>query len=218
MKKFDYIAFFDLDDTLLTTFSGGKFYKFMFENKKISIFYMLRLLPMPILHKLGLLNLEKTSIKLANSFKDKHMDELVSLTYKWFHLDGKNYLRKSMIDEIEKHKRNNGKTVMLSASPKTICYPIYKYLKLDDYICTGLEVINGIFTGKITQYCYGETKAEMAEDYCKIKNYDLSKSFFYTDSISDLPLLEKVENPICVAPDKELTEIAQEKNWVIINS
>ncbi len=87
---------------------------------------------------------------------------------------------------------------------------------MDDIICSSLEVKNVYFTGKPDgRYCYGKEKYHRAIQYCEENNFSFTDAYFYSDSISDLPLLQVVGNPMCVCPDDSLRQIAEKSGWTI---
>lgn len=211
-----YIAFFDMDGTLLTTHTGGLFFRYSYNMGKIKLPYLIKIAPVPILYSLGLIDLERISKKMGMRYKGQKDDEMNAFIDEWFSEMAVKYMRNSMFSEIKYHKDRGAKTVMISASPRNFCRPVVEYFKLDDLICTELVVKNGYITGECGMYCYGENKVIMAEEYCVKNNFSLKESWFYSDSESDIPLLKKVGNPICVKPDKKLMKYARDNNWKII--
>ena len=128
----------------------------------------------------------------------------------------KNHIRDMAVKEVELHHKKNGRTVILSSTISHICAPIKKYLKMDDMICTEIEVINGTFSGLPRgKYCYKKEKLYQAIKYCKKYNFSLADAYFYSDSTEDLPLLEKVDHPVCISPEPGLAKIARQKKWRI---
>jgi phosphoserine phosphatase len=86
---------------------------------------------------------------------------------------------------------------------------------VDDVIATRAAVDDdGLYTGELEYYAYGPTKAEALHEL-EAKGIDLSASYAYSDSHTDLPLLEAVGNPVAVNPDRELRKIAEEREWLI---
>ena len=79
-----------------------------------------------------------------------------------------------------------------------------------------MEVKKGKFTGMISEMCWAEGKAIAGRKFAKANNIDLSKSFFYTDSFDDFPLLEIVGKPIATNPDNRLSQAAFENDWKIL--
>jgi phosphoserine phosphatase len=91
------------------------------------------------------------------------------------------------------------------------------YLGIDgQYVCTHLESREGRLTGEvIPPVCYGQGKVVWAERFATEEEVDLSASYFYTDSISDLPLLERIGQPVAVNPDPRLRRVALNRGWPI---
>jgi phosphoserine phosphatase len=87
---------------------------------------------------------------------------------------------------------------------------------MDELISTDLIIENNVFKGIQGNSVYKEEKVNRAEKFLKENNMTFEDSYFYSDSISDLPLLEKVGNPVCVNPDKKLAKIAINKQWKIL--
>jgi phosphoserine phosphatase len=79
-----------------------------------------------------------------------------------------------------------------------------------------LEREDGRLTGRVTPpVCYGQGKVVWAERFAAEHDVDLDAGYFYTDSISDLPLLERVGHPVAVNPDPRLRRLADKRGWPI---
>ncbi|MEM7513592.1 MAG: 1-acylglycerol-3-phosphate O-acyltransferase, partial [Bacteroidota bacterium] len=115
------------------------------------------------------------------------------------------------------HKLAKGHTVaIISAATPYQVNPVARDLNIKHVMCTRMEVEDGKFTGNIVEpACWGEGKAHAALDLTKEYDLDLTKSYFYTDSASDAPLLELVGNPRPINPDTKLSALAFKNNWPI---
>jgi hypothetical protein len=82
-------------------------------------------------------------------------------------------------------------------------------------IATRAESIDGKYTGNLEFYCFGEQKADAVRELAGRESIDLSGSYAYSDSATDLPLLEAVGSPVAVNPDRELRRVAEQRNWHI---
>jgi phosphoserine phosphatase len=86
----------------------------------------------------------------------------------------------------------------------------------DDVLCATLQEENGAYTGELSGApVAGEARARMLASFARRRNVDLSRSYAYADSISDLPMLEAVGNPVAVNPDKRLLAAAEDREWQI---
>jgi HAD superfamily hydrolase (TIGR01490 family) len=119
--------------------------------------------------------------------------------------------------EINFHKEKNAKVVILSSALTPICRDMSWYLGMDDILCSDLEVINGYLTGHpVGHLCFGEEKRVRLLEYCEKNNSKTSDVWYYGDSISDLPALSSVGNPVCVNPDKKLRRVGSARGWKIL--
>ena len=120
------------------------------------------------------------------------------------------------LDEIAAHKAAGHKVFMVSASPEEIVIPLSKYLGADGAVATIAETDRaGKYTGNVEFYSYGPYKVDAMEALSLEHDLDLSESYAYTDSITDLPMLEAVGYPIVINPDRALAKIASDREWEV---
>jgi len=118
---------------------------------------------------------------------------------------------------LEGHRRQNRATYIISASPKELVEPLAKALGMTDGIGTVSQVVDGKYTGKLVgPFCYGEGKVEAIQQIATWEGFDLGECYAYSDSISDLPMLEAVGHPVAVNPDNRLNQIARNRGWPIV--
>ena len=86
----------------------------------------------------------------------------------------------------------------------------------DRVIATQLVVKDGRYTGEIDFYAYAENKAQAIKELADTEGYDLSRSYAYSDSITDLPMLEVVGHPYVVNPDRALRKEAASRGWPVL--
>ena len=116
---------------------------------------------------------------------------------------------------IESHQAAGREVIIISSSGTEVVEPIGARLGVDLAVGTQLAVEDGVYTGEILFYAYGEGKAEAMRDLAAERGYDLAECYAYTDSITDLPMLEAVGHPTAVNPDSSLRAIAEERDWPI---
>ena len=90
-------------------------------------------------------------------------------------------------------------------------------LGADRVVATQMVVADGKYTGEIETYAYGPTKAEAVRELAAAEGYDLARSFAYSDSVTDLPMLEAVGHPYAVNPDRALRKVAVERGWPVLD-
>jgi HAD superfamily hydrolase (TIGR01490 family) len=112
---------------------------------------------------------------------------------------------------------NDGHDVLIaSTSGHEIVAPIGAMLGAQAVIATRLAVAGGRYTGAVDFYAYGQAKAEGVRQAAAERGYRLADCFAYTDSITDLPLLELVGNPRVVNPDRALRKVARARSWPVL--
>lgn len=120
------------------------------------------------------------------------------------------------IEEIAAHRAAGHKVFMVSASPEEIVVPLSRHLGADGAVATIPEVDkHGKYTGDVEFYSFGPFKVDAMEALALEHEVDLSASYAYTDSITDLPMLEVVGHPIVVNPDRGLAREASDRGWEI---
>lgn len=118
---------------------------------------------------------------------------------------------------IDEHQRAGRKVVVISSSPVEIVKPLCNYLGIDNVIGTRPELDDeGRYTGNIDFYAYGPGKVDAMKELAEAEGISLASSFAYSDSATDLPMLEAVGHPVVVNPDKELREVAAQRDWQIL--
>jgi HAD superfamily hydrolase (TIGR01490 family) len=120
-----------------------------------------------------------------------------------------------MLDEVYAHQDAGRATFIVSAAGNGVVEPLAAVLGMDGGIGTRYEIDgDGAFTGRFDgPFVYGPGKVEAMEAYAEEHGIDLASSYAYSDSLSDLPMLRAVGNPVVVNPDPPLAEIAREENW-----
>jgi HAD superfamily hydrolase (TIGR01490 family) len=117
---------------------------------------------------------------------------------------------------IDEHKAAGRAVVIVSASGEELVAPIAAMLGADLMVATQMVVEDGRYTGEIAHYVYGPAKADAIRDLATARGYDLEQSYAYSDSITDVPMLEIVGHPTAVNPDRGLRKVATEREWPIV--
>jgi HAD superfamily hydrolase (TIGR01490 family) len=212
-------AFFDLDKTIIATSSvmalGRPFYKEGLISKRTiargiyaQFVYMLVGADDEKMERM-----REAMLTLTRGWDSEHVREIVRDTLEQVITP---VIYAEALDLIEQHKRAGRKTVIISSSPIETVEAIGTYLGVDDVIATRARVDEaGRYTGELAFYAYGAHKADAIREMAVKEGIDLAASYAYSDSITDLPMLELVGHPIVVNPDRDLERIAREREWEI---
>ena len=115
---------------------------------------------------------------------------------------------------IQAHEGQGHTVVILSSATRYQIEPLARRLGVKHVICTQVEVADGQLTGRLVGApCYGENKRLAAQEFAREHRIRLAKSYFYSNGIEDLPLLEDVGHPVAVNPDGKLAAVARRNGW-----
>ncbi len=213
-------AFFDLDKTVIAKASiaafGRPFYRGGLVNRRL----ILRSLVSQIIY----LHLGASEQKLA-----RVRESMLTLTKGWDREQIRGIVREALedtvepiiyaeaLDLIEAHRAAGNKVYLVSASPEEIVEPLAEHLAVDGCIATRAVVDEeGRYSGETEFYAYGPFKAEAMRRIAEEEGIELDESFAYSDSYTDLPMLEAVGHPVVVNPDRVLAKLAREREWEIM--
>jgi HAD superfamily hydrolase (TIGR01490 family) len=213
------VAFFDLDKTIIAKSSTLAFTRPMFRAG---------LLSGTTLAKAGIAQAYYQAFGADHDQLERVKEELAAMTKGWDRAEIEALVTET-VDEvvtplvyaealaiIEEHRGKGRRVVVISASPEEIVRPLCRYLGIDDVIATKAAVDEeGRYTGELELYAYGPGKAEAMREMAEREGIDLEASYAYSDSITDLPMLETVGHPVVVNPDSELAAVAAERGWPI---
>ncbi|HSG78315.1 MAG TPA: HAD-IB family hydrolase [Acidimicrobiia bacterium] len=159
----------------------------------------------------------------------KARDTMMSLTKGWNRAEIEQIVEETLEDVvaplvyaealflIDEHLREGRRVFIISASPEEIVRPLARYIGVDEVIATRAKVDEAdCYTGEIEFYAYAQQKADEVRRLAEDEGIDLDRSYAYSDSATDIPLLAEVGHPHAVNPDKELREAAEERDWPIL--
>lgn len=126
-------------------------------------------------------------------------------------------VRDESFNLLTMHQEAGRDCFIVSAAPVELVAPLADALAFDGGIGTQAEHVDGRYTGELDgPFVYGDGKAKAVQTLADARGYDLEKSYAYTDSVSDLPLLEMVGHPVAVNPDAALLAVARKRGWPVV--
>jgi HAD superfamily hydrolase (TIGR01490 family) len=212
-------AFFDLDRTLISGSSAFLFGVTAWRNDLVPTRQFARDAAGAIAFKLRGAN-DDTSAKVRDrilgAVQGVEHDALVALNAEMVpKLLGK--VRPEAQRLLELHRHAGRATYIVSASPVELVEPFAKALGMTGGIGTVSRILDGVYTGELDgPFCYGPGKVEAIAEIAAWERYDLAQCYAYSDSASDLPMLEAVGHPVAVNPDGRLERIAGTRGWPIV--
>jgi HAD superfamily hydrolase (TIGR01490 family) len=117
---------------------------------------------------------------------------------------------------IADHKLCGRDVVIVSASGEEVVAPIARALGATHAMATRMVVADGKYTGDVAFYCFGEAKAQAIRELAAREGYPLEHCYAYSDSSTDLPMLEAIGHPAVVNPDRALRKEAAARDWPVL--
>jgi HAD superfamily hydrolase (TIGR01490 family) len=177
---------------------------------------LLRSLGWLVQYRFGLLDFAAMARRVATHNDGQHGTPHPQEVEEWFAKDVAWAICREARDRIAEHQAQAHVPVLLTSATQFLTVPVARAVGVEHFLCTEIEVEDGVLTGRyIEPACYGPGKVTRAEQFAAAHGIDLGRSFFYTDSFSDLPMLERVGEPRVVNPDPRLRRRAIERGWNI---
>ena len=212
------IAFFDLDLTLLSANTGKLWVRRELALGQLSKRTALQAALWLARYQLGLGGLTLVS-KAISTTEGLIEAELIARTASFYERQVRSLFRPGAIEALRVHRASGDRVVLLTASSHFLAERVAEELKLDGILCNRLEVnARGILTGRtVGPICYGEGKLFHAKAEANRNKVKLADCAFYTDSFSDVSVLEAVGTPVAVNPDPRLRRRANKRGWKIVD-
>ncbi|WP_410615328.1 HAD family hydrolase [Amycolatopsis sp. lyj-109] len=212
-------AFFDLDKTIIASSSALAFSKPLLKEGLINRRAALRSAYAQLVFSLAGADENKTERLRA---------EVSALCAGWDVAQVSSIVRETLHDVVDplvyaeaaeliaRHREDGHDVIVLSATGEEVVAPVAEMLGATRSVATRMQIVDGRYSGEVDFYCYGANKAVAAKQLAATHGYDLAECFAYTDSSTDIPLLEVVGHPHAVNPDKLLRREALERGWPIL--
>lgn len=209
-------AFFDFDKTLIRKNTAELYARYAFAKQKATAKEALTGLWWVVENLFNVIDMQEVTRRVLAQLKGQEEEEIVRFCERWFDDVVTRYISPVAVRRMEDHRVQGHYVAILSASTKYVLEPACRHLGIDDFICTSVHVQEGKFLGSYDEpLCYGKGKVVWAQRWSARKGVDLQSSFFYTDSYSDLPMLQAVGFPRVVNPDPQLKAHARKVGWPI---
>ncbi len=209
-------AFFDMDRTLLRCNTGTRWIQYAVRRGDLSAWKALRAATWLARYKLAILDMEAVTAIAAADMKGGSEHEVAEVTRKWLEREILDEVAPLAREAVARHREQGHVLAILSSSTRYVTEPLAAHLGIEHVLCTRLIVEDGRFSGThVKPTCYGDGKVHWAERFAAEHDIDLDASWFYTDSYSDLPMLERVGERRVVNPDTRLRRHARRQGWDI---
>jgi HAD superfamily hydrolase (TIGR01490 family) len=213
------LAIFDLDNTLLNGDSDHAWGEFLVSQQIVEPdFYRRQNDEFYELYKQGKLDIMEY-LAFALAPLTRFTVEELDLLHRQFMQEFVAPMRQRKADELlQKHRERGDFLLIITATNRFVTAPIARALGVDDLLATDPERAGNRYTGRVKGIpCYREGKVQRLREWLEETEHSLDDSYFYSDSINDLPLLEVVTHPFVVDGDERLQAEARQRNWPLMS-
>jgi HAD superfamily hydrolase (TIGR01490 family) len=209
-------AFFDMDKTLVRANTGVLYARWRFRRGESGLGDMARVMWWSAQYAAGIVDAGAVSRYAASTLRGIDEATFAEQCRLWFDEMVRPIVAEGARPAIERHRNRGDVLAILTGSTAYAAGPLGDALGIPHRIASTLEVRGGAFTGAVeVPLCFGHGKVTRAERFAAEHGIDLDASTFYTDSISDMPMLLRVGHPVVVNPDPRLAVRARRKGWPI---
>lgn len=209
------IALFDMDGTLVRTNTARLYIRYEFKRGRASVGQVGKVFTWLLKYGFGLGDAYSVAAQGLTWYQGRSEAELRADSAEWF----EEYVRREISDAARAAVRSHldaGDTVAIATSAtRYVAEPVARFLGIPHLICSELQIVDGRLSGELIHpLCYGQGKLERVQGWIAARGGSVAEgTVFYSDSITDVPLLEAVQTPVVVNPDMRLRLAAKQRGW-----
>ncbi|MBW1886153.1 MAG: HAD family hydrolase [Deltaproteobacteria bacterium] len=216
MKQSRVGAFFDMDKTIISENSASVYLRESWERGEVSAWDLARGLGAYLQYKLGALDVQSWTVQMLSELKGQREATMFEEGRVLFEKRMARRIYPEAARLIAEHIASGHVVAIVSGSIRYLVEPLAESLSVEHVLCTQLEAVDGVLTGRcIEPVCLEEGKIHWLQGFIEQHQIDLARSWFYSDSISDLPVLDLVGHPVATNPDPMLYRTATRRGWPV---
>ena len=210
-------ALFDMDRTLVRKETASLYVKYQRRIGEAKRRDVVKVAYWALQYTLGVIDMETVAKNAVKSYAGRSEEKLTRQCEAWFQSDVLPHVADSGRRAVRSHLEAGDFVAIVTGASVYASRPLAKMLEIEHVVSSLLEVdASGNLTGNVEMpLCFGVGKLERAKELAKSQGFALEEAVFYTDSITDLPLLLAVGKQVCVNPDPRLRRIARARGWQI---
>lgn len=210
-------ALFDMDRTLVRKETASLYVKYQRRLGEATLSDAVKVLYWVAEYTLGIIDVEDVAKKVIGQLEGSREGLLTARCETWFEEYVRPHVCEAGVDAVRRHLARGDVVAIVTGASKYATWPLARHLGIDHVVTTEFEVDpQGLFTGRVVApLCYGTGKIARTQRLADELGFTLSDAIFYSDSLTDLPLLEAVGERVVVNPDPRLRRIARKRGWTI---
>jgi HAD superfamily hydrolase (TIGR01490 family) len=209
-------AFFDLDRTLVRVNTGPLYVRWRMRQRQMGVADLLRDTFWSLQYTLGVIDADAVSRAAAATLAGLDVAAFRRECAEWVEAEVLDHITRAARAELARRRDEGFVCALLTGTSPYVADPVAAHLGVEHVLSSRMAVRDGRFTGELEPpLCYGTGKLTRASTWASAHGVDLARSVFYTDSVSDLPMLEAVGEPHVINPDPRLSAIARRRGWPV---
>jgi len=210
-------ALFDLDRTLVRKETASLYVRYQRERGEATWRDLARVLYWVGQYTLGVIDAPAVAARALTDFTGMPETVLSARCDDWFASHVEPHIADEGRAAVERHRERGDLLAIVTGATPYTARPLARRLRVDHIVASELEIdAAGRFTGRPSgPLCIGEGKVLRTEELARKLGFRIDEATFYSDSLTDLPLLERVKEPIAVNPDPRLARVAVRRGWAI---
>lgn len=205
-----------MDKTILAENSGSIYMRESWERGELDAWGLAKGLGAYLQYKVGTLDVQTWTASMLRSFEGQVETTMFEQGRVLFErrMQAKVYPEAARL--IGDHLAKGHVVAIVSGSIRYLVEPLARSLSVEHVLCTQLEARDGVLTGRCVEpICLEQGKIHWVQGFIEERDIDLARSFFYSDSITDLPVMELVGHPVATNPDPMLYRLATRRGWPV---
>ncbi len=208
-------ALFDLDRTLVRKETASMYVRYVRARGGASWRDAIGVSWWVAQYTFGVLDAPEVAARALRSLAGTPETVLSARCEDWFRRDVEIHICDAGRRAVDAHRSRGDLVAIVTGTSPYTARPVARHLGIDHVVASELEVgADGRFTGRLVEpFCYGQGKMQRAQALAQKLSFRLEEACFYSDSFTNLPLLELVSTPIAVNPDPRLSRVARRRGW-----
>jgi HAD superfamily hydrolase (TIGR01490 family) len=208
-------ALFDMDRTLVRRETASLYVRYQREIGEATWRDTVRVTYWVAQYTLGVIDAQDVAARAMRSLAGMHETAFSSRCDDWYIRHVERHVCDRGRSAVAAHKARGEVVAIVTGASSYSARPVARALGIEHVVGSELELdAQGHFTGRVVDpLCYGHGKIHRAGALARALGFDLAEATFYSDSFTDLPLLERVAEPVIVNPDPRLARVARRRGW-----
>jgi HAD superfamily hydrolase (TIGR01490 family) len=208
-------ALFDMDRTLVRKETASLYVRYQVAMGEATLGDLARTTGWVLQYTLGLLDAEKVAERALVALRGVPETVLAARCDDWFPRYVERHITDRGREAVLRHQAAGDLCAIVTGASPYAAWPLARRLGIEHVVSSVFEIDDqGLFTGRAERpLCFGHGKVARAERLAEENGFRLEDATFYTDSVSDLPLLERVREPVVVNPDPRLSRVAKARGF-----